>query len=142
MAAAIKKAKELKGCLSAREAEQLSTETRKMQGMLAMIIADTDVLIDFLAAKEPGASRVLSELEDGTLHTTVISRFELLSGAKSAKRNEKIMQLLDALQVLNLDVPAADRAAEIEAPSESKRPWNRIGRQPDRGDGDGPSRTC
>ncbi len=78
-----------------------------------MIIADTDVLIDFLAAKEPGASRVLAELEDGTLHTTVISRFELLSGAKSAKRNEKIMQLLDALQVLNLDVPAADRAAEI-----------------------------
>ncbi len=31
MAAAIKKAKELKGCLSAREAEQLSTETRKIR---------------------------------------------------------------------------------------------------------------
>jgi tRNA(fMet)-specific endonuclease VapC len=78
-----------------------------------MIIADTDVLIDFLAGKEPGASRVLAELENGSLHTTVLSRFELLSGAKTSKRNENIMQLLDALQVLNLDVPAADRAAEI-----------------------------
>ncbi|HTC22471.1 MAG TPA: type II toxin-antitoxin system VapC family toxin [bacterium] len=78
-----------------------------------MIIADTDVLIDFLAGKDPGAGRVEEELQKGALYTTVISRFELLSGSKSMKQNEKVEQLLEALKILTLDVPAADRAAEI-----------------------------
>ena len=78
-----------------------------------MIIADTDVLIDFLAGKDPGASRVQEELLDGALYTTVITRFELLSGSKNTKQNEKIQQLLDALKVLILDVSATDRAAEV-----------------------------
>ncbi len=78
-----------------------------------MIIADTDVLIDFLAGKDPGAGRVERELRVGALYTTVINRFELLSGSKNMKQNEKVEQLLEALKILTLDVPAADRAAEI-----------------------------
>ena len=78
-----------------------------------MIIADTDVLIDFLSGKDPGASRVEEELQEGALYTTVITRFELLSGSKSMKQNEKVEQLLDALKILTLDVPAADKAAEV-----------------------------
>ncbi len=50
-----------------------------------MTLADTDVLIDFLAGREPTAERVARELESGTLWTTVITRFEMLSGARSAR---------------------------------------------------------
>ena len=51
-----------------------------------MTIADTDVLIDFLSGAEPGASRVSRAIESGALRTTAITRFELLSGARSAAR--------------------------------------------------------
>ncbi len=78
-----------------------------------MIIADTDVLIDFLAGKAPGADRVEDELNRGALYTTVISRFELISGSKSPKQIEKIERLLAALKTLTLDETSADRAAEI-----------------------------
>jgi predicted nucleic acid-binding protein len=78
-----------------------------------MIIADTDVLIDFLAGKDPGAGRIEEGLREGALYTTVINKFELLSGSKSAKQAQKILELLEALKILPLDVPAADRAAEI-----------------------------
>ncbi len=78
-----------------------------------MIIADTDVLIDFLAGKDPGAGRVEEELIKGTLYTTVITRFEMLSGSKSVKQIENVQQLLTALKFLPLDVSASDRAAEI-----------------------------
>ena len=85
-----------------------------------MIIADTDVLVDFLAGKDPGASRVERELRVGALYTTVINRFELLSGSKNMKQNEKVGQLLEALKVLTLDVPAADRAAEVRCHPDQK----------------------
>jgi len=49
-----------------------------------MIIADTDVLIDFLAGKGE-ADAVERLLRRGAIRTTVISRFELLSGAKNLK---------------------------------------------------------
>jgi len=41
-----------------------------------VIVADTDVLIDFLGGHEPAAARVALELEQGALHTTAITRFE------------------------------------------------------------------
>jgi predicted nucleic acid-binding protein len=50
-----------------------------------MIIADTDVLIDYLAGKGETDS-VERLLRQGALRTTVITRFELLSGAKNAKQ--------------------------------------------------------
>lgn len=77
-----------------------------------MIIADTDVLIDFLNGKEPSAGRVSGELEKGELRTTVISQFELLSGAVSEKQKKAVSQLLEAVPALPLDAPAADRAAQ------------------------------
>ena len=59
-----------------------------------MTIADTDVLIDYLAGKgEAGAVERL--LRQGALRTTVITRFELLSGAKNAKQLARLVQLLD-----------------------------------------------
>ena len=77
------------------------------------MIADTDVLIDFLAGRNPAADRVAEELERGALRTTVVSRFELLCGARTVKQERAIQQLLDAVPSIALDASAADRAAQV-----------------------------
>jgi predicted nucleic acid-binding protein len=77
-----------------------------------MIVADTDVLIDFLAGRNAG-ERVGAELERGALATTAVTRFELLSGARDAAQEKLLRQLLDTLLTLALDQEAADRAAAV-----------------------------
>ena len=77
-----------------------------------MTIADTDVLIDYLANKGE-ADTVERLLSSGTLKTTVISRFELFSGARSSKQLTRLIQLLEAVPSLGLDDAAADAASEI-----------------------------
>jgi predicted nucleic acid-binding protein len=47
-----------------------------------MIVADSDVLIDFLEGRQPGAQAVAAALAAGQLQVTAISCFELLSGAR------------------------------------------------------------
>jgi tRNA(fMet)-specific endonuclease VapC len=78
-----------------------------------MIVADTDVLIDFLAGRGEGADAVARELRQGDLHTTSVTRFELLSGAKSTRQMSAVAKLLAALPALPLDEAAADTAAEV-----------------------------
>ena len=67
---------------------------------MAILIADTDVLIDFLAGQNPTADQITAELEMGTLFTTAVTRFELLSGARTAAQERRIRRLLDALPTL------------------------------------------
>jgi tRNA(fMet)-specific endonuclease VapC len=78
-----------------------------------MTIADTDVLIDFLAGVEPAATRVADLVRRSSLYTTVISRFELLAGARGARQAGRILNLLAAVPALPLDAAGADRAAEL-----------------------------
>ena len=78
-----------------------------------MIVADTDVLIDFLGGHEPAAARIALELGSGGLHTTAITRFELLSGARGERQRKNILELLDAVGTLPLGAAAADRAAAV-----------------------------
>ena len=78
-----------------------------------MIIADTDVLIDFLAGTGPGMEAVAHHLKQGNLCTTVITRFELLCGARTKKQKRLISQLLRTLPALPLDESATDSAAAI-----------------------------
>lgn len=89
-----------------------------------MTIADTDVLIDYLAGKGE-ANAVEQLLSRGALRTTVISRFELLSGARTAKQLARLTQLLGAVPSLALDDAAADAASEIRRTLE--RSGNPIG---------------
>jgi len=77
-----------------------------------MIVADTDVLIDFLAGAEPQASRVGDEIEVG-LATTAVTRFELRAGVRSPRQERAVAGLLEALMVLPLDALSADRAAAV-----------------------------
>jgi tRNA(fMet)-specific endonuclease VapC len=79
-----------------------------------LIVADTDVLIDFLSGHEPVASVVASAIAaEEEMATTVVSRFELLSGVRTAKQGRAVGRLLEALSTLALDSPAADRAARV-----------------------------
>lgn len=78
-----------------------------------MTVADTDVLIDFLSGSGPGASRVAQELARGAFHTTVISRFELLTGARTPQQQGRWMAFLSSMTVLPLDEASADQAASI-----------------------------
>jgi tRNA(fMet)-specific endonuclease VapC len=78
-----------------------------------MMVADTDVLIDFLEGRSPAAERIALELDQGQLRTTVITRFELLAGAKTPRQRKLVGELLAALPSLPLDEPGADAAAEI-----------------------------
>jgi predicted nucleic acid-binding protein len=80
-----------------------------------MIVADTDVLIDFLAGRDPAAAGVEAALERGVLRTTAVTRFELLSGARTPRQRSEILGLLAAAPALPLDDPAADKAAEVRA---------------------------
>ena len=89
-----------------------------------MTIADTDVCIDYLAGKgETDAVQQL--LRRGALRTTVIGRFELLSGARNPVQLALLVQLLGAVPALDLDGAAADAASEVRRSLE--RSGNGIG---------------
>ena len=78
-----------------------------------MILADTDVLIDYLMGTQPIAIQVLEYSESETLQTSAITCFELLSGAKEGKRGDKVRHLVATIPVLPLDREAATRAAAV-----------------------------
>jgi tRNA(fMet)-specific endonuclease VapC len=78
-----------------------------------MIVADTDVLIDYLRGEGPQAARVAVELQHG-LGTTVLTAFELWAGAiGSIKRERAVDTLLGALTILPLDAVDARRGAAL-----------------------------
>jgi len=78
-----------------------------------MIVADSDVLIDALRGRQPAMGRLAREIRAGTLCTTAVSVFELLSGARSPAEREIVRALLRALKILPFDNGAAEEAAEI-----------------------------
>jgi len=78
-----------------------------------MIVADTDVLIDFLQGKDPAADRVMLELESSHLAVTAVSRFELMAGVHTPRVEKIVRELLDAIPCLPLEAVSADRAALI-----------------------------
>jgi tRNA(fMet)-specific endonuclease VapC len=90
-----------------------------------MMLADSDVLIDFLRGKGPGTERIALEVGTGRLHTTTINAFELLSGATNSKDKAKVATLLAALVVLPLDLAASEHAARVRR--ELERKGNGIG---------------
>lgn len=76
------------------------------------VIADSDVLIDFLRGKGE-ANRVAELLDSGHLLTTVISAFELWAGAKTQRQIDAVEGLMQAMSVLPLTSACARRAAHI-----------------------------
>lgn len=78
-----------------------------------MIVADTDVLIDYLRGRGPGARRVEVELQTRSFGTTAVTAFELRSGARTAKQKRAIDTLLDAMTILSFGPEEAQIAADI-----------------------------
>ena len=76
-----------------------------------MIVADSDVLIDYLRGREPSFGRIQLELGTGRLATTSVNAFELLSGARTEREQEKVQRLLAAMVILPVDSLAAEAAA-------------------------------
>jgi predicted nucleic acid-binding protein len=85
-----------------------------------MTIADSDVLIDYLTGRNPGAGAVARHLETGSLCTTAINRFEILSGVRNRKEATSAGKLLKALKTFPLDEAAADQAADVRRALERK----------------------
>lgn len=84
------------------------------------LVADTDVLIDFLRGRGEEAKRVEFELKRGRLHTTAVSAFELWAGAKSSQEKSAVGVLLSALSIIPLDAGAADKAGDVLRMLQSK----------------------
>jgi tRNA(fMet)-specific endonuclease VapC len=85
-----------------------------------MIVADSDVLIDFLRGRGQVAKRVAIELESRSFGTTAITAFELRSGARTAKQRAAVDTLLDAMTILPFGPEEARLAAEIRLGVESQ----------------------
>lgn len=83
------------------------------------VIADTDVLIDFLRGRG-AAEEVAIELRTGALQTTAITAFELWAGAKGPKQAKVVEPLLDVLTIVGLDGSSARRAAHVRMVLERK----------------------
>lgn len=84
-----------------------------------MIVADTDVLIDFLRGKGV-ADRVGLEIKTGRLATTAITAFELWAGAKAPKEASRVATLLDALKIISLSKDGAKHAGDVRRALEQK----------------------
>jgi tRNA(fMet)-specific endonuclease VapC len=78
-----------------------------------VIIADSDVLIDFLRGRGDFARRVALELETGSFATTAITAFELRSGTRTARERKAVETLLEAMNILPFGEEEARVAAEI-----------------------------
>jgi tRNA(fMet)-specific endonuclease VapC len=78
-----------------------------------MILADTDVLIDYLSGTNPVATQVRGYIDSDRLQTSAITNFELLSGVRPGRRGDSVRQFLADIAVLPLDRIAAERAADI-----------------------------
>lgn len=78
-----------------------------------MIVADTDVLIDFLRGRGDGARRVALELESRHFATTAVTAFELRSGVRAARQAKAVETLLDAMTIMPFGPDEARLAAEV-----------------------------
>ncbi len=90
-----------------------------------MPILDTDILVALLRG-HPDASKKINELQENgsPLSTTAITAYELLKGAKlssQAEQNtEKVQDLLQNINILELDLKACDQAATLYAEDAKK----------------------
>lgn len=84
-----------------------------------MIIADTDVLIDFLRGRG-AAKRIAIELDTRSFGTTAITAFELRSGARSSNQRKVIDTLLEAMTIFAFGSEEARIAAGLRRQLESQ----------------------
>lgn len=82
--------------------------------MANLVVADTDLIIDFLRGRGPGARLTRELLVDRRLRLTAVTGFELRVGADFLDRREQILRLFRSRTVA-LDLASALRAGEVAA---------------------------
>ncbi|MDQ3761533.1 MAG: type II toxin-antitoxin system VapC family toxin [Actinomycetota bacterium] len=82
--------------------------------MAGLVVADTDLIIDFLRGRGPGARLTRELLVERRLRLTAITGFELRVGTDFLDRREQIMRLFRS-RTVTLDLASALRAGEIAA---------------------------
>lgn len=85
-----------------------------------MIVADSDVLIDFLRGHGDSARRIALELGTGSLATTAITAFEIRSGARTPRQRDAVESLLDAMTILPFGPDEERIASEIRQAVEGR----------------------
>ena len=85
------------------------------------IVVDTDIIIDYLKKRQPGAELLKKAYRKYRLNVTSITVYELMYGVqKSKKKEDLIYRLLKFVTVLPLDEVAAPKAAAIHYALRSK----------------------
>jgi len=79
-----------------------------------LVVVDTDLLIDFLRGKGPGALLVRDLISSHSLRVTAITAFELRVGADFLARRDDILRLVHS-RTFPLDPGSALRAGEVAA---------------------------
>ena len=85
-----------------------------------MMIADSDVLIDYLRGRGDWAKRIAIELGSRWFGTTAITAFELRSGSRTPRQARDVETLLDAMTILPFGPDEAAAAAEVRLQVEAK----------------------
>ena len=81
--------------------------------MARLVIADTDVVLDFFTDTPPFAQALTDLLQEGRLAVTAITVFELYAGVLGAKRLKQIETFCESVPVFSLGLLAAAYAGKI-----------------------------
>ncbi len=95
--------------------------------METIVIADTDVVIDFFSGAEPAASSIANLIQGERLALTSVTVFELYAGITGKKRLKQIEDLISVTPVFPLGRSDAEVAARIY--NELKKSGKLIGNQ-------------
>lgn len=82
--------------------------------MASLVVVDTDLVIDFLRGKGPGAPLVRDLIASHRLRVTAITAFELRVGADFLARRDDVLRLVHS-RAFPLDSRSALRAGELAA---------------------------
>jgi tRNA(fMet)-specific endonuclease VapC len=77
------------------------------------IVVDTDIIIDYLKKRQPGAELLKKAYLKHRIHITSITVYELLYGVQKSGKSALINRLLRYVTVVPLDEAAAREAAAI-----------------------------
>ncbi len=81
--------------------------------MARLVVADTDVVIDFFTDTPPLAQVLADLLKEGRLAVPAITVFELYAGVRGAKRLKQMEAFFERVPVFPLDLLAAAYAGKI-----------------------------
>lgn len=81
--------------------------------MARLVIADTDVVVDFFTDTPPLSQALAELIKEGRLAVTPITVFELYAGVSGAKRLKQIETFCESVPIFTLDLLAAAYAGKI-----------------------------